>query len=289
MNIRLLKIFRTVCAEGSITKAAEKLYMTQPAVSHAVGELETLTGTPLFDRISRKIYLNETGKIFLQKTLRVLELYEELEIEAGNLKKQSSLKIGSSITIGNFILPKAVKNFQKDCNIPISVEIMSAENILTKLMNNEIDIALVEGVVKENSFKVIPFSVYTLKVVCSKEHRFSKRKEISLEELLRENLLLREKGSAIRDTLDSLLFINGFSCTPTWTSTNSQALIQGVKNNIGISVLPEILLKNEVEKNEIVLLDIKGTKLKNNNSIVIHKDKYINEFMEKFINIILEK
>ena len=289
MNIRLLKIFRTVCAEGSITKAAEKLYMTQPAVSHAVGELELLTGTPLFDRISRKIYLNETGKIFLQKTLRVLELYEELETEAGNLKKQSSLKIGSSITIGNFILPKAVKNFQKECDIPLSVEIMSAENILTKLMDNEIDIALVEGVIKEDFFKVIPFSSYTLKVVCSKEHRFSKRKEVSLEELIKENLLLREKGSAIRDTFDSLLFINGFSCTPTWTSTNSQALIQGIKNNIGISVLPEILLKNEVEKNEVVLLDIKGTKLKNNNSIVIHKDKYINEFMEKFINIILEK
>ncbi len=79
MTIRHLTIFRMVCQTGGITKAAEQLYMTQPAVTHAIRELEQALGISLFDRYARKLFLTETGKQFLDKTEQLLSLYAELE------------------------------------------------------------------------------------------------------------------------------------------------------------------------------------------------------------------
>ena len=89
MTIRRLYIFKTVCEEGSVTGAAKKLYMTQPAVSHVIHELEEELGTVLFDRISKKVFLNQTGKLLLKKTVRILELYEDLEKGVYDLEKQA--------------------------------------------------------------------------------------------------------------------------------------------------------------------------------------------------------
>lgn len=98
MTIRRLYIFKTVCEEGSVTGAAKKLYMTQPAVSHVIHELEEELGTVLFDRISKKVFLNQTGKLLLKKTVRILELYEDLEKGVYDLENQAVLRVGASIT-----------------------------------------------------------------------------------------------------------------------------------------------------------------------------------------------
>ena len=108
MTIRHLYIFKIVCEEGSFTRAARRLYMTQPAVSHAILELEAEIGSPLFDRLSRRIYLNASGNIMLSKVNRLLELYEELKSNALTAEQPLPLRIGSTITIGNFWLPSRI-------------------------------------------------------------------------------------------------------------------------------------------------------------------------------------
>lgn len=287
MNIRHLYIFKAVCEEMNFTRAAEKLYMTQPAVSHVINDLEEETGHILFDRISKKIYLTEMGKIFLNKTLRILELYDDLENNFYSSEKDVPIRIGSCITIGNFWLPSIIKKFKKIyTETPLKIEIDSAAAIEKMLLNNTIDIALIEGGIhNENLIKTI-FSSYELSVICSIDHPFSKRKSISIEEFIKEELLLREKGSAIRDCLDNALAGKDIFAAPSWTSTNSQALIQGVRNNLGITVLPDILVTKELEKNELKKLFIENIKLNNNNYIVHHKDKHISNTMSAFIESI---
>lgn len=287
MNIRHLNIFKIVCEEMNFTRAAEKLYMTQPAVSHAINDLEEEIGHILFDRISKKIYLTEIGKIFLSKTLRILELYNDLENNFYSSEKDIPIHIGSCITIGNFWLPTIVKKFKEIyTETPLKIEIDSAAVIEKMLLDNKIDIALIEGGIQNENLVKTLFSSYEISVICSVNHPFSKKKSISIEEFLRENLLLREKGSAIRDCLDNTLARKDIFVVPSWTSVNSQALIQGVKNNLGITVLPDILITSELEKNELKKLFIKELKLKNNNYIVYHKDKYISKTMSAFIELI---
>ncbi|NLY21603.1 MAG: LysR family transcriptional regulator [Tissierellia bacterium] len=287
MNIRQLRIFKKVCEEGSITKAAESLFISQPAVSNAINELEEYLKISLFDRISRGIQLNETGRLFLTKTVRLLELYDDLEENIKKLEENATIKIGSSITIANFILPKLIYKFKTICkDTPINITVDNARKIEDLIIENKIDLGLVEGVIYNNDLISIPFSSYELVGICSPRHRFSKERSIDVSSLIDVEFLLREKGSAIRDTFDSALLLHGISINPIWTSVNSGAIIEAVKKNLGISILPRDKVRREIEAGEISEIKIEGLELKNTNHIIFHKDKYKTRSMMKLIGII---
>lgn len=287
MKIRQLRIFKTVCEEGSITKAGEKLFMTQPAVSQTINDLEKDLNIQLFDRNARKIILNETGKLFLIKSEQLLKLYDELIENARFLEENATLKIGSSITIANFILPLSLLEFEEACNqTPIKVSVDNARTIENMVINNVVDIGLIEGVIHSQELINIPISSFKLSVICSSTHPFANCDSIEVETLVKERLLLREVGSAIRDVFDSALLLHDIKIFPIWTSVNSQALIQAVKNGLGISVLPRILVEKEIENNEIVEVKVNDFELINVNHVIFDKSKYRTKSFEKFIEIV---
>ena len=290
MKIRHLRIFKAVCEEESITKASEKLFITQPAVSTAVNELENYLGVRLFDRVSRKIQLNETGKLFLVKTIKLLALYDDLEKNTKNLEENAVLKIGSSITIANFILPQAMAKFKTACkNTPTRVVVENARTIENMVSENKVDVGLVEGVVYNKELKNFPFSSSELLVICSPQHKYAKEKSIDIDELTTETFLLREEGSAIRDVFDSALLLHNVSVSPAWTSVNSQALIQAVKQNLGISVLPRQKVENELRNGEIVEIRVNDLELISVNHIIFSKGKYETKPFKKLIEILCNK
>lgn len=274
MNIRLLRIFQVVAEEESITQAAEKLYISQPAVSNAIKQLEDHLGVTLFDRLSRRLYLNETGRLFLNKVRQLLEIYHELETEAAQLEDKAPIKIGSSITIANFILPRAIRLFQADQpDIDVFVQVENARQIESQLLQHQIDLGLIEGVIQHDELITRTLSSYDLSIVCSPEHPMGERDKIELDELIKQPFLLREKGSAIRNVFDSALLLHGFQVTPLWTSINSQALIQATKQGLGLSVLPTILVQESLKQGELHALSVPGLQLINQNLLVQHKDK----------------
>lgn len=287
MKIRQLRIFKTVCEEGSITKAAEKLFMTQPAISQTINDLERDLNIHLFDRNARKILLNETGKLFLVKSQKLLDLYDELVENSRFLEENATLRIGSSITIANFILPQSLLEFEINCNqTPIKVSIDNAKNIENMVMNNVIDLGLIEGVIYHEELMKIPISSFKLAVVCAPSHHFATGDFVEIETLVKERFLLREVGSAIRDTFDSALLLHDIKICPILTSVNSQALIQAVKKGLGISVLPRILVEKEIRNNEIAEVKINNFELISVNHIVFDKNKHRNKSFEKFVDIV---
>ena len=102
MNVRQLEIFCTLCREGSVTKTAKALYMTQPAVTHVINALEEEAGCPLFDRISRRLYLNASGRRFQEKAEQILELFGELSVNFAESEEQTPIHLRANITIANF-------------------------------------------------------------------------------------------------------------------------------------------------------------------------------------------
>lgn len=287
MKIRQLRIFKAVCEEESITRASEKLFMTQPAVSQAINDLERDLNIHLFDRNGRKIVLNETGRLFLIKSEKLLELYDELVENTRFLEESAMLKIGSSITIANFILPQSLLEFEVSCSqTPIRVTVDNARNIENMVINNVIDLGLIEGIIYHEELIKIPISSFKLAVICTPSHHFAKGDITQLETLAKERLLLREIGSSIRDAFDSALLLHDIKISPIWTSVNSQALIQAVKKGLGISVLPRILVDKEIRNNEIAEVKINDFELISVNHIVFDKSKYKTKSFEKFIEIV---
>lgn len=280
-------IFKEVCEELSFTKTAKKLYMTQPAISHVISDLEGEIGGKLFERIGRKIHLTGTGEILLHKVVRIIELHEDLENGFKDQEELVTIRIGSSITIANFWLQKWIKEWRRKYGrTPLKIQVDSATNIEEKLLNNEIDIALMEGAIHNKQLVSHEVSSYEMSVICSSNHDFAKsgRSEIAAEEFAAQPLLLREKGSAIRDTLDSALLLKHIYVEPMMTSVNSQALIQAVKCNFGISVLPDLLVMQQVKEGDIAKVSIKDSRLFNYNSICYHRDKYLSKPMQWFID-----
>lgn len=287
MNIRQLKIFKAVCDEMNFTRAAEMLYMTQPAVSRAISELEGEIGCCLFDRLAHKIYLTGPGSMFLDRVVRILELYDDLEDNFYASEDRCPVRVGSSITIGGFWLPGIAERFRFKCpDAKMSVYIDRAADVEARLLANEIDIGLIEGSVADESLMSVPFASYEMAVVCSSRHEFAKRGSITAEELMTCCLILRERGSAIRDTFDSALWLKGLRASPSWTGINSQALIQAVKRNLGVTVMPKILTEREVRDGELVMIDVQDMRLENKNYVAYHKGKYLTSSMRSFIEAV---
>lgn len=287
MNIRHLKIFQVVCTEGSLTKAAAKLHITQPAISNTISELEAYLDTRLFDRISRKVQLNETGKLFLSKATLLLDLYDDLEHNTKALEENATIKIGSSISIANFILPQALHKYEKICpNTPVNVTVENAQSIHNMVIENKVDLGLVEGIVEHKDLIDIPLSSYSLAIVCSPTHPLAQKKTVEIGELAQEKLLLREKGSAIRDVFDSALLLHGLKIEPVWTSVNSEALIMAAKHHLGVTVLPQIKVEQELHSGALIKINVNGLKLSNSNHIIYHRGKYQTNSFKQLIKAI---
>lgn len=289
MNIRQLQIFKTVCEEGSITKAAQKLYISQPAVSTTIIELEEYLGFDLFDRVSRNIVLNEKGQVFLNKAVILLDHYNDLHDSFVSIDEKARIKIGSSITLSIDKLPEVIKTFKNTYpDTPIEVVVKNAEDIEDMLKNHEIDLGLIEGVIKNKELVTIPLSSYEIVMVSSNNHDLAHKTNVSLDELLEYDFLLREKGSAIRDVFDSSLLLNNKSVTPLWTSINSQSLLNATLHNIGITVLPEILVADYLNKKDLHKINCDEMALSNTNQIVYNENKRQSKTVQDLIAIIKE-
>lgn len=287
MNLRQLEVFRAVCEQGGFTRAAQSLYMTQPAVSHVIAELEKEAGCPLFDRISRRIYLTEAGRIFLEKARQILELHEELSAGFPALTGQAPLRIGSGITIANFHLPTILRRCRRLNGFPsVRVTVDQAGRIEEALLNSELDVALIEGVVRHPHLIRQPFSSYDMAAFCAPSHPLATRSPLSLDDLLTAELLLREPGSAIRDAFDSALLLRDRCAEPAWTSVNSPALAAAAREGLGVAVLPACLTEADVAAGRLVRLEVEGLTLRNQNQLVVHRDKTITPPLRLFMEAV---
>lgn len=286
MTLRHIKIFVAVCETGSATAAGEKLFIAQPSISLAISELEDYYGVKLFDRLSKRLYITEAGKHFLEYASHIVKIFEEMETEIRNFDTQGIIRIGASITIGNYLLPKYVEKFKKlHSNMEVQVIIANSDTIKENLMKNNIDLALIEGIIHSPYLKSIHFKEDELVLICGLSHPLAVKNEIELENIKNEDLLLREKGSAGREICDGLFATNGIEVNILWESTSTQAIVRAVRSGLGLSILPYLLVKESIERGEVKVIKIKDVSLKRNFSIIYHKNKFLTNSAKDFIEI----
>ena len=184
MTLRHFRIFVAVYREMSITKAAEKLYMAQPSVSLAVRELEEHYQARLFNRINRRIFPTEKGTALYGYARQIIELAEETEGVMRTSSAPSKLHIGSSITIGNTVLPQVIKKFQekyRECEVQVTIQ--NSRNIVQAVVKNEQDIGLVEDKAGSSQLEEVPFCSDEFSFVCGEKHPLTAKQKVTLEEI----------------------------------------------------------------------------------------------------------
>jgi DNA-binding transcriptional LysR family regulator len=275
MNLRQLEILEAVAQTGTFTGAAKKLYLTQSAVSHAAAELEHQAGTSLFDRLPRGVRLTPSGELLLTEAKGILGACRELEHRMGNLTELAPVSLVSSITIASFWLPQVLRRLQTQMpGLTVQVQVASAAAAIRILQDGDADLALIEGNGPQGIFSSTPFGSYQLWAACSFDFPLPKP-ALTPQELCSLPLLLREPGSAIRDTLDSTLYLAHQTARPLWESVNSNALIEAAKAGLGVTVLPDLLLADLISQKQLLRIELKGMPMENKMLAVRRRDKYL--------------
>ena len=288
MKIRQLYTFKIVCEEENITRAAERLSTTQPAISRTISELEETLGTQLFDRTSRKIVLNEAGQLFLSKVIPLLELYEDLEKGLPDSDVRYQLRIGATPSLAGTLLFQILEKFRsghEDVQIRVTVD---SEPILEQmLLQRQIDMALTEGMTDDEHFVKVPISSEPLAVLCSPDFPAAAAGEISAPDLARQPLLLKEDASMIRRLVDAAFLFYDIAVSPSWTSTSSAVLLKAAREGLGITILPRALASRDLENGSLTELSVPDFNLDCTTHVTFLQDKYQSPAFQAFMNVIL--
>lgn len=287
MTIRHLRIFLAVCQEKNITAASKRLYISQPAVSLAVKELESYYGVRLLDRFPHRLYLTDAGQSLYQYAMHIVSLFDEMETSLKSRHSSGNLRIGSSLTIGTSLLPGYLKQFSALFpGVKPHVAINSSDIIERMILENELDLALIEGIVHSPDILSEPFQEDELIPVCHPSHPLLQKSEVSLSDLTGESFLMREKNSGTREIVESALLVHEFIPNTLWESTSTPAIIVGVAQGIGISVLPLDLVRGDLNTGRICRFSIQGVRFPRQLHIIRHKSKYLNAPAEGFLTLV---
>ena len=223
MTLRHMIIFRTVCeSDCNSTRAADRLHMTQPAISLAIKELEQYYGVRLFDRIGRRLKITDSGKMFLQYAIHITDLFEDMETGLRDWDSKGILRVGASITIGSQFLPGYVKAYAEICpGIDVRVVVEQSDSLEHKILTNDLDFALIEGIPRDPRIIAEAYMQDQLCVLCSADKGWKDGQTISRDEFKKQRFLLREKGSGTRDVFESKVWTSGAAFISSITKTNS--------------------------------------------------------------------
>lgn len=203
-----LKVFRSVAKNLSFTKASQELFVSQPAITKHIQELESAYQTRLFDRQGNKISLTESGKLLLEHCDRILEDYKRLEYEMHLLNNEytGELRLGASTTIAQYVLPPLLARFiKKFPQVNLSLMNGNSREVETALQEHRIDLGLVEGVHRSPNLKYTPFLEDELVAVVHAKNKLSIPDELAPEDLTNIPLVLRERGSGTLDVIERAL------------------------------------------------------------------------------------
>lgn len=262
MADRRLQVFRAAARELSFTKAGDVLYMTQPAVSFQVTQLEQTLNVRLFDRLHNRIRLTTIGEQVYRYAQEILELYDDMERSVGALARDNAGKVtlGASTTVADCVFPSLLAKFrQSHPKVSVQLRVGNTEKVALLAERHEIDIGVVEGPVASRTLHVEQCHMDSLVVITAPDHALAGRGRVSARELLEYPFIAREKGSGTRDVLHDYLLENGLDpagLDPVMEIGNPESVKGAVTVGLGISVVSRASVHKELRLGTLAALEL---------------------------------
>ena len=269
-NFRL-KVFRAVCQHLNFRKAAEQLFLTQPAVTLQIKALENDLGIRLFDRTAHGVKITPNGKILLQyaNMISMIVTKAEQQLCSADGRFSGELNLGVSTTIAQYVLPRLIGAFlEEHPRVQLSLHSGNTAEVVTLLINDRVSIALIEGPSRSPGIKIEPFMRDELVLIVPSD---SESSQVSPQQLVSSNLLMRERGSGSRQVVQSALEKAGFPLDDFKSVMNldsTEAIKSGVVAKLGIGFVSRWAISKELELGALKTAQVRGLQIWRHFSLV---------------------
>ncbi|KAF0094853.1 MAG: LysR family transcriptional regulator [Puniceicoccaceae bacterium 5H] len=275
ITLRQLEIFAAVASYQHVGRAAEALRVSQSAASMALAELENVLGYPLFDRVARRIQLNEQGRALLPKAQALLDRAREIEETSARGEPAGHLHIGASTTVGNYLLPGILGALaQERPALVVNLEVGNTQVIVRRLLEHAIDLAVVEGPVSHPDLVEAPWTEDEL-VVCHGGQGAPDR----LEEA---QWIMREPGSGTREVFEQAMRAAGLPIQLRLELGHTEAIKQAVEAGLGLGCLSRLAVRRELELGYLHAVETPQLSLRRQLTFVQHRQKYRSDALRVF-------
>lgn len=294
MSVRLdnYKIFLEVCDKGSFSKAAEALFMTQPAVSQGISQLEQYFSIRLFTRMPKGVKLTEEGKLLKEHVAAGMQLLQKGEKKLFDVKNLSTgtLKIGVGDTISKYFLMPYLERFHREApNIQLKVINRTSIEVVEMLKSGELDIALCNLPIQESMVESLPCLEIQDIFVCGKGFLEYTKKPLSLLEISKLPLILLEPRANSRRYIEEFFREKGISIQPEIELGSHDLLLDFAKINLGVACVTEEFSKEFLQNKEVFPISLKEPIPKRSIGFCFLKEVSLSPASEKLMNLVLEK
>ena len=291
MNLDQLTVFLAVSRHLHFSRAAEELYITQPAVSASVARLETEFGLKLFHRIGRRVELTDAGRFLVREGQYLLEQVAQLErrLLEFNALKRGVLTIGASFTVGNYWLPAALKLFRDSHpSIDVLCGLGNAEQVLEGTIRGEYDLGFISGSPGDPLPEHLAWEAVgheSLRVVVAADHPWFGLAQIAPEQLGQSSWVMREKGSGARQMFaEGLLKLSiNIDTLPVSMLLNSSEMVKSlVLQGGGAAALPESMIRQETSLGQLWSIDVAGLTMRQSILMIRHAQREYSSLIAAF-------
>lgn len=283
-TLRQMSVFVAVARQESVSRAAEALSLSQSATSTALGELERLYDTKLFDRVGKALRLNELGQSLLPQAVELIERADAIETVLEGRAGFGKLRIGATLTIGNYLATLIVADYLKrHPESSAQLQVHNTATIIDQVARYELDLGLIEGSCRNPDLVAEPWVEDELVVFCAPTHPLAGKGSATLTELADEHWIVREQGSGTRETLDQALRQHDYELKVRLELEHTEAIKRAVEFGLGIGCISRLALREAFRRCSLVAIETPELDLLRNFQFLWHSRKFQTAGMREFI------
>ena len=283
LTLRQMEIFLNVVRSGHLTNVAKEMSLSQSAISMSIKELESILGRPVFDRINKKLVLNEVGRAFHKEIDPIFKKLSDIEYEFKNSENKGMIRVGASTTIVDYLMPSIICSYMSSYpDVKITLKEGNTQDIANMIQEGSIDVGFVEGFVSGSDIIKEKIGVDELLIV-TENKEIANAAPLFIDELAQMRWVLREEGSGTREVFLDYIKEKVDDLNIFLELGHTESIKSILKNRECLTCISKISVDKELRDGQLFRVPVKNFECKRDFLMIYHKDKYHSSLFEKFV------
>ncbi|QFU77350.1 LysR family transcriptional regulator [Halioglobus maricola] len=285
-TLRQLQVFLATAHHENISRAADELAMSQSAASGSLKELEQQFDVQLFDRVGKRLQLSELGRELRPEAEKLQAQALAFESALGGAQTPGSLRIGATLTIGNYLAVPLIAAFRaQHAGADISLHVANTSEIAAMVADFQLDVGMIEGEINHPRLLTRPWREDELQVFCAPDHPFAGKRSVSDARLSEAQWIVREPGSGTRQTFDRAMHGILSDLKISMELQHTEAIKRAVEAGLGLGCLSRISLKDAFARGSLVPVQVPQRDFSRQLNLISHRDKFHSAALEEWLSL----